>query len=81
MDKFLKVVLLPFVRHGLNAACTWLVLKGLTDQVGSDQIQGLTETLTGVIVASLNLAWSMVTHYFTHQQLSVQSTGVTPPKA
>lgn len=75
----IKIVLLPLVRHGLNAACVLLISKGLTDQAGAAQLNGLAETITGIILASLNLGWSILEKHFTHKQLSDQSPG-TPPK-
>jgi hypothetical protein len=79
MDKFLKVILLPIVRHSLNAVCVWLIGRGLTDQAGAAQIQGLTETITGILLVASNLAWSMIEKNTIHKQLSDQSSGI-PPK-
>lgn len=78
---FLKIILLPIIRHGLNAICTWLVLKGLTDSTGASNINGLAETVTGIVIAGANLSWSIAEKHFQQKKISDQQAGTPPTTA
>jgi hypothetical protein len=57
----IKILLGTFIRHLLNGAAAWLVLKGV---IPAEAVSALLDASTGMIVGALGLAgayvWSLI---------------------